>query len=273
MSFTHANVDNAFTPQDYGKLVDLAVKAQSIAARSATNVSTDKESIVFPKWTADPAVTWYAELAELTPTDGVTSGVTVTPKKVAGIHRESLEIFEDSDPGVGDLIGKGLANSAARGLDAAYLGNTIDDGPSGLLSTAYTTVDTGASLANLDAFIDARFAAEEAGSELTHWIVKPSVANALSKLKRASGSNESLIQFVEDGITIAGLPVLRSNQVDAATLFWGIPKDHVVLVTRKGTTVEKFPAVYNVGVDIRVHARYGIGFLNPAGVVRGYDAA
>lgn len=273
MSFTHASVNDAFTPQDYGKLVDLAVKAQSIAARSATYVSTDRDSITFPKWTADPTVAWYAELAELTPSDGTTSGVTVTPKKVAGIHRESLEIFEDSDPSTGDLIGKGLANSAARGLDAAYLGNTIANGPSGLLSTAYTSVDTGASMANLDKFIEARFAAEAAGSELTHWIVKPAVAESLSKLKTASGSNQSLLQFVEDGITIAGLPVLRSNQVDADTLFWGIPKDHVVLVVRKGTTVEKFPAVYNVGVDIRVHARYGIGFLNPAGVVRGYDVA
>lgn len=273
MAFTHANVNDAFSPQDYGKLVDLAVKAQSIAARSATYVATDKEAIVFPKWTADPVVAWYAELAELTPTDGTTSGVTVTPKKVAGIHRESLEIFEDSDPTTGALIGKGLANSAALGLDAAYLGNTTEDGPSGLLSTAYTTVDTGASMANLDPFISARFAAEAAGSELTHWIVKPAVAEALSKLKTATGSNQTLIQFVSDGITIAGLPVLRSNQIDADTLFWGIPKEHVVLVVRKGTTVEKFPAVYNVGVDIRVHARYGIGFLNPAGVVRGYNAA
>lgn len=273
MSFTNANVHGSFTPEDYGKLVDLAVKAQSIAARASTVVSTDKDSITFPKWTADPAVAWYAELAELTPTDGTTSGVTVVPKKVAGIHRESLEIFEDSDPSTGDLIGKGLANSAARGLDAAYLGNTTTNGPSGLLSAAYTTVDTGASLANLDKFIEARFAAESAGSELTHWIVKPSVAEALSKLKTASGSNQTLIQFVEDGITIAGLPVLRSNQIDADTLFWGVPKDHVVLVVRKGTVVEKFPAVYNVGVDIRVHARYGVGFLNPAGVVRGYDAS
>jgi hypothetical protein len=26
---------------------------------------------------------------------------------------------------------------------------------------------------------------------------------------------------VKDGITVAGLPALRSNQVDAATVFWG----------------------------------------------------
>lgn len=34
---------------------------------------------------------------------------------------------------------------------------------------------------NLDKFIEARFAAEIAGSELTHWIVKPAIAEALSR--------------------------------------------------------------------------------------------
>jgi hypothetical protein len=51
----------------------------------------------------------------------------------------------------------------------------------------------------------------------------PAQAEALSKLKVASGSNQSLIQFVEDGITVAGLPVIVSDQVDASTKFWGIP--------------------------------------------------
>jgi hypothetical protein len=32
-----------------------------------------------------------------------------------------------------------------------------------------------------------------------------------------------LLQFVEDGIVVAGLPVLISDQVDASALFWGVP--------------------------------------------------
>lgn len=50
----------------------------------------------------------------------------------------------------------------------------------------------------------------------------PAQAEALSKLKVASGAIYSLIQFVEDGITVAGLPVVVSDQVDADTKFWGI---------------------------------------------------
>jgi hypothetical protein len=78
-----------------------------------------------------------------------------------------------------------------------------------------------------------------------------------------------LLQFAEDGIVVAGLPMLVSDQVDADTLFWGIPKAHVVFVQRKGTTVERFPAVYNDGIDIRAVSRLGLAFLNPAGAVRG----
>ncbi len=140
-----------------------------------------------------------------------------------------------------------------------------------MLSIEYTSVDTGASLTNLDPFVSARYAALAEGSTLTNWIVRPAIAEALSKLKVASGSNQSLLQFVEDGITVAGLPVLVSDQVDASTLFWGIPKQHVMFVQRTGTTVERFPNVQQDGTWIRVVSRLGLAYLNPAGIVRGFD--
>lgn len=264
---------DSFTPQDFGSLVDLAVQARSIAARSATPFGTDKDKVTFPVWKADPTVAFYNELDTIATTDGDTAEVPVSIFKTAGLTLMSNELKGDSDPAVADQVGAGLANQIARSVDAAYLANTTAKGPNGLLSIAYSTVDTGASLSNLDPFVQARYAAVAAGSQLSSWIVAPATAEALSKLKIATGSNQSLIQFVEDGITVAGLPVLVSDQVDAATKFWGIPKDHVVVVTRKGTSVERFDAVDRDGTWVRAVARFGIGFLNPAGVVRGYDAA
>jgi len=70
----------------------------------------------------------------------------------------------------------------------------------------YTAVDTGASLANLDALVSASYAALNEGSTLTSWIMRPAIAEALSKLKTATGSSQSLLQFVDDGIGIAGKP-------------------------------------------------------------------
>jgi hypothetical protein len=88
-------------------------------------------------------------------------------------------------------------------------------------------VGSALSTALSDPFVAARYAALRHGSELTSWIVSPATAEALSKLKTTSGSNQSLLQFVEDGLVVAGLPVLVSDQVDATTKFWGIPKAQV----------------------------------------------
>jgi HK97 family phage major capsid protein len=271
MSTTHASTADAFTPEDFGGLVNLAVQAKSIAAKSATVFGTDKVKVNFPLWTADPAVAFYNELDVIAKTDGSTDEVECIPSKTAGLTLLSNEIKDDSDPAIADIVGAALSNQIARAIDAAYFANTTAKGPNGLLSIAYTPVDTGASLTNLDPFISARYAAVAHGSELTNWIVRPAVAEALSKLKVASGSNQSLLQHVEDGIVVAGLPVLVSDQVDPNTLFWGVPKAHVVFVQRKGTTVERFPAVDQDGTFIRAISRLGLAFLNPDGVVRGYD--
>ena len=105
--------------------------------------------------------------------------------------------------------------------------------------------------------------------------MSPATAEALSKIKVQSGSNQTLLQFVNDGLVLAGLPVFVSPNVDALTLAWGIPKQRVVTVLRKGTEVvrSKDAGFYNDAVDIRAIARVGFAFLQPAAVVRLYDAA
>jgi HK97 family phage major capsid protein len=272
MSMIHSTTADSLTPVELGPLVNLAVQAKSIAAKSATVFTTDKVKVSFPLWQSDPAVGWYNELDEIVAADGTTGEVDCIPSKTAGITRISNELKDDSDPAVADLIGAALANQLARAIDAAYFADTTAKAPSGLQSIEYTTVDTGASLTNLDAFVSARYAAQAAGSTLTNWIVRPAIAEALSKLKVETGSNQSLLQFVDDGIVVAGLPVLVSDQVDEDTLFWGVPSAHVMFVQRAGTTVERFPAVYNDGTDIRAISRLGLSFLNEAGVVRGWNS-
>jgi HK97 family phage major capsid protein len=269
---THATAADAFTPEDFGELVNLAVQAKSIAANSATVFSTNKVKVNFPLWVSDPAVGWYNELDTIATTDGSTGEVESTPTKTAGLFLLSNELKDDSDPAIADLAGAALGNQIARAVDAAYFAATTTKGPDGLLGAAYTTVDTGPSLTNLDPFVSARYAAEAAGSKLTSWIVRPAVAEALSKLKVETGSNQSLLQFVDDGILVAGLPVLVSDQVDANTLFWGIPSAHVMFVQRSGTAVEQFPNVQQDGTWIRAISRLGLAFLNEAGVVRGWNS-
>jgi hypothetical protein len=59
-------------------------------------------------------------------------------------------------------------------------------------------------------------------------------------LKKASGSNESLIDFDASGeLTMLGLPVITHPGVDAATMFWGIPKGRIVTVLREDAEVNR----------------------------------
>jgi len=151
---------------------------------------------------------------------------------------------------------------------AEHFANTTTKGPNGLLSLAATTVDSGSSLANLDAFIAARYKAEINGASLTHFLVNPSVAQTISQLKTASGYNTNLVSFVDDGVQIAGIPVITSIHVDASTVAWGIDSTQQRYVLRQGTTVETFPYIDHDGLYIRAISRVGFGFLNPAGVIR-----
>ena len=254
MALKHSNTADAWTPADFGSLVNLAVQSKSVAFQAATIHQTDKVKVNFPLWVSDPTVAWYNELDTITATDGTTGEVVCTPAKTAGITRASSELADDTDPAIADQIGAALANQIAEAVDKAC---------------------PIASVANLDPFIAARFRAQTVGAELTSWVMSPATAESLSKLKIQTGSNQTLLQFVDDGLVVAGLPVHVSPNVDAATLAWGIPKERVVTVLRKGTEVvrSKDAGFYNDAVDIRAIARVGFAFLQPAAVVRLYDAA
>jgi len=139
----------------------------------------------------------------------------------------------------------------------------------GLLSAAYTVVNAGSSVTNLDAFVDAKFAAEAHGASITTFVMHPDTARTLSKLKtNSTDSNLSLLQIVADGIQIAGVPVLTSTHVDAGTVAFGLDATQLRYVLRQGTEVRKFDDITHDGQYVRGVCRAGWAFLNPAGIVR-----
>ena len=273
MPSQYSTVADAYTPEDFGGLVNLEVQAKSVLFRTARNESTQAAKVNFPVWRGHPVTPFYDELDTIAESEAETGEVTIEVHKTAGIHKLSQEIVDDSIPSVGGLTQSSLANQITHAIDKAYLGNTTPKGFDGLQSIDYSTV--GAELGvggyySLDPFIAARFKAEAEGSKISSWIVSPNVAEALSKVKITESSNQNLLQFVQDGITIAGLPVLTSTYVDSGTFAWGIPREHVVALLRKGTEVvlSRDAAFYQDAVVIRAVARIGAGFLNEPGVVR-----
>ncbi|TDK86278.1 phage major capsid protein [Mycolicibacterium mucogenicum] len=275
MAMQHSNIADTWTPADFGELLNKAIQAKSTAFNAATLFNTDKVKVQFPLWVSDPTVSWLAELEEIVPADGSTGEVICVPSKVGGATTVSNESAEDTDPAIADQIASGIANQIATGVDVAFLGDGTGNAkvPDGLLSTAYQTVDTGASVTNLDPFIAAIFKAKSVGANIDRWIMNPTVAESLSKIKKQTGSNETLLQLVADGIQVAGIPVLVDPNVDAATVAWGIDSTRTKAVLRKGTEVKRFEIPLQDGQWVRGIARVGFAFLHPQANVRLYDAA
>ena len=276
MAVLNSNLAAAWTPEDYGTLIDTVVDAKSVAAQTATVIDTQNQSIRVPLLTADPATAWFAENTTITLADPTTGEIEIVPKKVAGRSQVSNEAAADSDPAVATQIGTSLARSIAKGIDAAFFANTTTNGPSGLLSLAgVNVVDTGTiTLTSLDAFHEAKAAALADGADLTHVILATDVALALAKVKVESGSNQGLFENVADGISLAGLTVLVSPHVAAGNA-WAVDQSQVLFVRRTGTTVvtSTDAAFAEDAVQIRATSRIGFGFPNPAGVVRLHDAS
>lgn len=273
MALQHSNTADAWTPEDFGKVLNKAIQARSTAFLAGTTFGTKKVRAVFPLWNSDPSAAWLDELELIVPTDGSTDMVVCTPSKVGGITTLSNEIKNDTDPEIADAASAGLANDIAKKIDAAFLANTTLKANSGLLSLTTSVVDTGASITNEDPFIDALFAAEAVDANIDRWVMHPDTAKALSKIKKGTGSNERLLERTTEGTFIAGVRVLTNPNVDANTKAWGVDSTRVKIVLRQGTEMQMFDVPRQDAVDIRGIARVGFAFLHPLSVVRLYDAA
>ena len=166
----------------------------------------------------------------------------------------------------------------AKKIDAAFFGNTVSNGPSGLLSlTGINEIDTDAyPFSSLDPVHQAKAAALADGAEITVWVLAPDVALALSTTKEFNPgetsdatSNRGLLDAngVSDGTLLAGLPVLVTTDVGAGNA-WGLGSSQVLVVQRTGTKVN--PSTDSVfdydAVQVRATAPVLFGFPNPAGV-------
>ena len=147
MSMT--NITNAalLRPEEVGPLVVQPVTAESVAMQVATVVTTGSASYRIPMITADSTAGWFAEGAEITPSDATTNEIDVVPSKVAGLSIISRELANDSSPLAAQVVGQSLARDIARRIDAAFFANTTSNGPSGLLSISPSIVDTRAATA------------------------------------------------------------------------------------------------------------------------------
>lgn len=263
-------------PPEFAALITQPVADQSIAYMCSQVLRTRRHTVHFPQVTADPSASWVAEGAEIPQDDSELAEITVTPSKVAGLTRLSAEMANDSDPAASQIVGEGLARDIVRKVDAAYFGNTVTNGPSGLQSIAATVIDNGAAapitVTNLDPFAQAISQAWERGARIDHFVASPEDALGLAQLKDETGSNRPLLgpdPTDPTRSTLQGVPLVVSREL-ASGVIWGIPSEFVYVVEREGAELEVDRSVFFTShqVALRAIMRIEFGFVYPQAVQR-----
>lgn len=271
---------NGILPEETGALITGPLEAESIAFNEnlATVIHTASHTFSVPILKEDAGAAWVAEGEEISPDDPVLAELVITPTKAAGLTIISREIANDSAPEAQELVGEGLARSIVTQVDTAFLGSLAAPAQSGLgaLPSAdvdtwknHGTVDTAGAITNLDPFAEAVAKCETAGGNITGWLMHPTDALAISKLKDSTNSNKSLL---ENPRVILGRPVIVSAKATAGEL-WGIDKAAVITVLREDTevAVSNAPFFTSDRIALRATTRVGLGFAIPNRLVKIYD--
>lgn len=260
-------------PEEVGDLLVRPVIAASVASQISSVVQVNSHDYRIPVIDADATAGWYAENSEITPSDPTLAEIVVTPSKVAGLVIISRELAEDSSPEAAQIVGESLARDIARKIDVAFFGNTVANGPAGLLSlTTATSTEAATSFTTLDSFAGAIAAAETVGATIGSFVTSPTEALALAKLKEQTGSNRPLLgsdPTAPTARTMYGVPLLVAPSI-AAKSAWAIPRDRVFVVIRADARVEVDASVFFTSDRVAVKAtmRVGFGFAHPLSYVK-----
>lgn len=273
MTNTTTNSAGILRPEEVHDLIVLPLTQESVAFQASTVVQTNSHDYRIPTLTGDPDTTWVNEGAEIPVDDADLGEVVVTPRKAAGLTVVSNELAADSSPEATKVIGDRLVQSLRRKVDAAWFATATTNGPAGLGGIAATTVYAGAAFGSLDPFLEAIAAAQNVGAQLTSFVTHPDTALALGKIKKATGSNEPLLQpdpAKPTGRIIAGVPVLVSPDAPNTGVVYGIPAAVTFVVVRKDVEVVADASAFFTSdrVAIRAVARIGFGFPHEDAVVK-----
>ncbi|BBX69731.1 phage major capsid protein [Mycolicibacterium psychrotolerans] len=204
----------AFVPAD--------VVPDALILQTATVVGAiegDEPAIRVPFVADDGVVGFVAEGAEIPDANQEFDEVVVLTGKVAALGKYSFETL--AQPEAARMVVESLSRSVVTKANAAYLGNLeADPGPTGLLNTP-GIIDFETPIGDdLDQLVDAVSFIELDGGTATHVIANPTAWATLSKLKRATDSNESLVGAGTVAATRAllGLPVLVTPAMPAGSL-------------------------------------------------------
>lgn len=279
MSFLSSTAAGILKPEDVHALIVQPVQEASVAMRTATVVLTDSAEFRFPIVTDDAEAAWYNEGEDIALTDPQVDELVARPKKIASLTKVSRELAEDSSPEATNLVGESVARDIAKKIDRAWFAASTPKGPSGLPSLIGSAgAVTGGSYANADAFAEAISLIEQVGGTPTAFVSNASTVLALSKLKKATGSNEPLLspnlatgatQRIERQLLGVQLHTTPDTVIDDDEV-WAYDARRVFVVVRRDVDLAVDPSFFfgSDSLAVRCTMRVDFAFPHPASVVR-----
>ncbi|MCV7002812.1 phage major capsid protein [Mycolicibacterium alvei] len=241
---------------------------------------TGSNSTRFPVIVEDPSNSWTQNGAEIPVSDPDINEIDVIPSGLKGLVVVTNELVADSDPSALDVVGQGLVRDLRTKLDAAFLGNTVANGPSGIESLTGVSETTLSFDGSLDVIAEAVSLAENAGAPTVHpdglpnfsLVANPSDVLALSTAKVSDDSHQPLLgpdATKVTGRSALGVPIFSAPACEQGTA-WLIPRDRVFVVLRDDPEVIADTSAFfsSARTAIRAVLRVGIAFPHEAAVVR-----
>lgn len=234
------------------------------------SIEGDAPAVRVPYVLDDGVAGFVAEGDPIADAEQEFSETVVTTGKIAALGKYTYETL--AQPNAARMVVDSLKRSVVTKGNAAYLGNST--APLGLLNTVGIT-DGGAVGDNLDTLIDAVAGIEDDGGTATHIIVAPGAWATMSKLKKGTGSEESLLGAgtADTERKLLGLPVLVTP---------AMPADGVLVLDRSAVLAAQSPLRLARSEDaffasdviaVRLTWRIGWQVMHPARVVKLTTAA
>ncbi len=281
MALLSSNGASILAPEDIQQLVIQPLSRASVAMQVSTVVQTGSHSTRFPIVVTDPATGWTAEGQEINVSDPDIDELVVTPRGLKGLTVVSNELMADSDPSALQVVGEGLVRDLQTKLDAAYFGNTVANGPSGIESLNDVAETDGSFDGSLDVFAEAISLAENAGVLAVNpidglpnlsLVGNPTDVLNVATAKVADDSNETLLgrdATAAVSRSVLGVPLWSSPAVTEGAM-WLVPRDKTFVVVRTDAEVIADKSAYfsSDRTGIRCVLRVGIGYPHEAAIVR-----
>jgi HK97 family phage major capsid protein len=145
-----STASNVLVPEPIAASVIDKIRAASVTQRlGARIVPMSSKTLVMPRLTADPTISWKNEGDTVTATDATLDGLTFTAQRLTGLTLASQELYEDASPtSVGQVLSDSFGKAMATELDRATLkGSGTPPEPKGIRNVTGVSVNTTAAAA------------------------------------------------------------------------------------------------------------------------------